>query len=307
MSNSGVPNHLSLPCLRGEAGDKPGEAEIVRGGTQNIGQAIRDAAEGLAPTSPTARLDAELLMAHALGVSRSDMLLRHMRDHVPDTFDTLVARRAAHEPVAYITGETEFYGRRFAVSPDVLIPRSDSETLIEAACDVAPGARTILDLGTGSGCLLLTVMLELGASSGVGTDASAQALVMAQSNAAALGLGTDRVRFAQRDWREAGWAERLNTFDLIICNPPYVEDEAPLDRDVRDFEPASALFSGSEGLDDYRILFPQLRSLMRPQATVILEIGHRQAAAVTELAEKAGFAVSLRHDLANRPRALVLS
>ncbi|MFL0355422.1 peptide chain release factor N(5)-glutamine methyltransferase [Erythrobacter sp. GH1-10] len=270
-----------------------------------VAEAIRAAAERLSATSDTARLDAELLMAHALGVSRSDMLVRAMRDPVPETFDTLVVRRQRHEPIAYITGRQEFYGRDFAVGPGILIPRGDSETLIEAAIEIAPHARSVLDLGTGSGALLITALLELDDASGVGIDVSETAVRVSGSNARALGLGEDRVRFLQRDWSEPGWADDLGRFDLILCNPPYVEDDAPLDPDVREFEPAGALFSGPEGLDDYRVLIPQLRKLMTENPVAIIEIGATQAESVSEIAEMAGFAVEMRHDLANRPRAVI--
>ena len=285
-----------------------------------VADALRAAAEALAPVSDTARLDAELLMAHALGLSRSDMLLRAMRDPAPEGFAALVDRRAAHEPVAYITGVAEFYGRSFAVSRDVLIPRPDSETLIEAALEWAGGRERlrILDLGTGSGALLLTLLAELPFSTGEGIDASAAAANVARYNARVFDaegllpregisreLGRHTIR--RRDWRIAGWTDRLGTFDLIVSNPPYVEETADLDPQVRDFEPASALFAGPEGLDDYRILIPQLRALMRPGAVAILEIGAKQAAAVSALAQAAGFTAELRRDLAGRARALLLA
>jgi release factor glutamine methyltransferase len=270
-----------------------------------VGEAIRVAAERLAATCDTARLDAELLMAHALGVTRSEMLLKAMRDPAPESFAALVERRAWHEPVAYITGTTEFYGRTFAVEPGILIPRSDSETLIEAALAACPNPRRVLDLGVGSGALLLTVLAERPGAQGVGIDASGVAIDVAGENAITLGIANPW-ELHLRDWRTPGWADDLGTFDLILCNPPYVEDTAQLDRQVRDFEPSTALFSGSEGLDDYRILIPQLRKLMNPGAVAIFEIGANQAAAVTALAEAQGFTVTLRRDLAGRARALVL-
>ena len=270
-----------------------------------VAEAIRAAAERLAATSDTARRDAELLMAHALGVSRSDMLLRAMRDPAPPGFAALIARRAAHEPVAYITGTCEFYGLTLAVTPAVLIPRGDSETLITAALEHAGARGRAIDLGTGSGALLLALLAQRERWEGVGIDASAAALAVASRNAAALAL-TQRSAWHRRDWRRAGWADDLGTFDLILCNPPYVEAAAALDPQVRDHEPASALFAGPEGLDDYRILIPQLRALMRPGAVAVLEIGATQADAVSAIAAAAGFAITLRRDLGDRPRALVL-
>ena len=271
-----------------------------------VGEAIRAAAARLANTSDTARLDAELLMAHALGVSRSEMLLNAMRDPAPGSFAALVERRAAHEPVAYITGWTEFYGLTLAVTPATLIPRGDSETLVEAALECMVQDGCALDLGTGTGALLLAVLANRAGWQGVGIDASAGALAVAERNAEILGLA-GRSEWALHDWREHGWAGDLGTFDLILCNPPYVEAGAALDAQVRDFEPASALFAGPEGLDDYRILIPQLRALMTPCGIAILEIGAKQAEAVSDLATASGFTVELRRDLAGRPRALVLA
>lgn len=270
-----------------------------------VGEAIRAAAERLAATSDTARLDAELLMAHALGVSRSDMLLRAMRDPAPDGFAGLVERRAGHEPVAYITGEAEFYGLTLKVTPATLIPRGDSETLIAAALDVAGSAGRTLDLGTGSGALLLAVLAQRPGAEGVGIDASPAALVVAEGNAAALGLGA-RSRWLVRDWHAEGWTDGIGTFDLILCNPPYVEEGAALDPQVRDHEPHTALFAGPEGLDDYRVIIPQLVKLLAPGGLAIFEIGAGQAEAVTAIAEAAGLSAELRRDLAGRPRALVL-
>jgi release factor glutamine methyltransferase len=269
------------------------------------GEAIRAAAERIASVSDTARLDAELLMAHLFGCSRSELLLTHLRAPAPPGFPALIERRMGHEPVAYITGLQEFYGLPFIVTPAVLIPRSDSETLVVAALEERPDALRVLDLGTGSGALLLAVLATLGKAKGVGLDASAAALAVAQRNAEALGL-RPQASFVLGDWHAQGWAAELGTFDLILANPPYVEADAVLDRQVRDFEPASALFAGPQGLDDYRVLIPQLRALMNPGARAILEIGANQAKAVSAIAEAAGFAVSLRRDLGGRPRALVL-
>ena len=270
-----------------------------------VGEAIRAAAEALAPVSDTARLDAELLMAHLFGVSRSELLLRHLRDLAPPGFPALIERRAGHEPVAYITGRQEFYGLPFIVTPATLIPRGDSETLVEAALALMPDAARVLDLGTGSGALLLAVLAYLREAQGIGIDRSAEALAVAARNAEQLGL-RPQAAFRQGDWHAPGWADTLGTFDLILCNPPYVEADAVLDRQVAEFEPATALFAGPEGLDDYRVLIPQLRALMNAGGAAIVEIGANQGDAVAALADAAGFAVDLRRDLAGRPRALIL-
>ncbi len=275
----------------------------------HIGAAIRQAAARLAATSDTARLDAELLMAQALGVTRSDLLLRHMRDPEPSGFAGLVDRRAHNEPVAHILGRQEFYGLDLRVTSDTLIPRGDSETLIEAArawfADRAPPAR-ILDLGTGTGALLLAALSLWPEAQGVALDASEQALAVALDNAVSLGM-PDRVAMRLADWRQAGWTEGLGRFDLVLCNPPYVETDAALAPSVRDHEPSQALFAGPEGLDDHRVLIPALRGLMADGAPAILEIGASQADPVGRLAAEAGFASTLHRDLAGRPRALLLT
>lgn len=270
-----------------------------------VGEAIRAAAERLSGTSDTARIDAELLMAHALDCSRSDMLLKRIRDPAPAAFAGLVERRAGHEPVAYIVGLQEFYGRRFAVGPGVLIPRADSETIVQAALDACSAPRRVLDLGTGSGALLLSVLAERSSSMGVGLDASPRAVAIATQNARSLSLPNEW-RFERRSWHDAGWSAGLGTFDLILCNPPYVEDGAVLDADVRDFEPGEALFSGPQGLDDYRALLPQMPELLNKNAVAVFEIDHKQAESVAKIAADAGFSSALRRDLAGRPRALIV-
>ncbi len=270
-----------------------------------VAEAIRVAAARLAAVSDTARLDAELLMAHALAMTRSDMLLRAMQNPAPARFGPFLERRMKHEPVAYITGETEFYGLRLRVNEHTLIPRGDSETLIEAALAQAGPQGRALDLGTGSGALLLALLAHQAAWHGVGIDASAQALAVAQRNAAALGLAQQSM-WLERDWTSAGWADDLGAFELVLCNPPYVEDDAVLDRQVRNYEPHAALFAGPQGLDAYRALLPQLGQLLLPGGVAILEIGATQAEAVCEFARSAGFCADVRCDLAQRPRALIL-
>ncbi|MBV1690239.1 peptide chain release factor N(5)-glutamine methyltransferase [Novosphingobium sp. G106] len=272
-----------------------------------IAQTLREAAAALEASSDTPRLDAELLMAEALGVSRSDLLLRHMDSTAPDGFAALLERRQNHEPVAYILGHQEFYGHDFRVTADVLIPRGDSEVLVEAALTARADAVRILDCGTGSGALLLAVLSELPEAEGIGIDRSVAALAVAQDNALCLDL-SDRAQMVQADWRQPGWSDLLGgSFDLILANPPYVETDADLAPSVRTHEPHGALFAGPEGLDDYCILIPQLPKLLNPGGIAILEIGHTQAEAVTAIAAEAGFAAKLHRDLGGRPRALELS
>ena len=270
-----------------------------------VARALRDAAERLADRSDTARLDAEVLMAHVLGVSRSDLLLRRMHDSVPAAFVQLVERRAEHEPVAYIVGEQEFYGRPFKVSPAVLIPRSDSETPLAAALEGTGDSGRVLDCGAGSGALLLSFLAEKPGWEGVGIDRSPPALAVAGENAARIGL-VGRARLIEADWHCEGWASGLGRFDRVIANPPYVEEAADLAPSVRAYEPAGALFAGREGLDDYRVLIPQMRALLAPGGVAILEIGAAQAQSVGAIAREGGFSTELRHDLAGRPRTLIL-
>ncbi|MDT0506675.1 peptide chain release factor N(5)-glutamine methyltransferase [Novosphingobium sp. MMS21-SN21R] len=271
-----------------------------------VAEAIRKAATRLAQTSDTARLDAEVLMAHALGCSRSDVLLRHMQADVPGTFDALVERRLAHEPVAYITGTQEFYGLDLIVSPAVLIPRSDSETLIEAAreafMDHTP--RRILDLGTGSGALLLAALSIWPDAESIGIDRSVEALAIASANGA---HHAPSARFVPADWTKDGWSEGLGTFDLILANPPYVELAAELSPSVRAHEPAGALFAGADGMDDYRLLVPQLPGLLSPDGIAMVEIGWTQGPAVMALVEAAGMTARLHRDLGSRPRAVEMA
>jgi len=269
-----------------------------------VSAALRDAAARLAATSDTPRLDAELLMAHALGVERAALLLDPSRFAVPAGFAALVERRLAHEPVAYIVGSRDFWTIRLSVGPGALIPRPDSETLIEAAVDHfgTEGPKRFLDLGTGPGTLLLAALAEWPKASGVGVDASEEALGYARGNAAALGFA-ERVEFRRGDWGE-GVAE---TFDLILCNPPYIAASEALMPDVADHEPAAALFAGDDGLADYRRIIPGLPPLLAPGGVAVLEIGATQHKLVGSLAEAAGFAAQCRQDLAGRDRALLLT
>ena len=271
-----------------------------------VSETLRKAATALAPSSDTPRLDAELLMAHALGVTHSDLLLRHMAGLAPAAFAALLARRQNHEPVAYILGHQPFFGLDFLVTPDVLIPRGDFEVLVEAALRARPDARSVLDCGTGSGALLLALLAQLPEAQGTGIDRSLPALEVAAANAARLGLSA-RARMLHADWDDAGWASELGgPFDLILANPPYVENDAALDASVRNHEPAGALFAGADGLDAYRRLIPQIPGLMAASGAALVEISAALAAPVTALAEAAGFAAKLHRDLANRPRVLEL-
>lgn len=282
----------------------PGPSSEGEGG---VSDNIRTATNLLTGISDTPRLDAELLMAHALGVERQDVLLDPARYDVPELYAHLIARRMVHEPIAYIVGYRDFWTLRIAVGPGVLIPRPDSETLVETCLDLARerGAgwpSRVLDLGTGPGSLLLAVLSEFPAATGLGVDISEQALAYARDNAAELGMAS-RTVFQSGDWA-AGIDGR---FDLILCNPPYIGADEQLMPDVADHEPAGALFAGADGLDDYRRIIPELPRLLVPGGVAILEIGATQHISVRQLAEAAGFAVACRQDLGGRDRALLLT
>jgi release factor glutamine methyltransferase len=250
----------------------------------------------------TPRLDAEVLLAHQLGCTRGDLLLNPDRTIDPQAYEKLVERRAAGEPVAHITGSRDFWSLTLKVTPDTLIPRPDSETLIEVALKLCrrPPVR-ILDLGTGSGALLLAALSEWPQATGLGIDASAAALAVAAENAQATGLAM-RAQFRLGNWGE-GLAER---FDLILCNPPYIAEDEALSPEVKAHEPASALFAGTDGLDDYRRILPQLPGLLAADSLAVLEIGHRQGPALLALAAEHGLSATLHQDLAGRDRCVAL-
>lgn len=267
-----------------------------------VREALTRAADLLSSVSDTPRLDAELLMAHALNVDRSTLLLRHMAAPEPEGFAALLARRLAHEPIAYITGTRDFWTISLSIAPGVLIPRADSETLVEAAVAHFEGRAParILDLGTGSGALLLAALNQWPDAHGLGIDRSERALEIAELNADDLGMD-ERARF-----RLGNWCEGLaGQFDLILCNPPYVETTADLAAQVRDFEPVSALYAGPDGLDDYRRIAPQLSPLIAAGGCAILEIGFEQAAAVTALLAAQGLKTTVKQDLGGRDRAVI--
>jgi release factor glutamine methyltransferase len=251
----------------------------------------------------TPRLDAEVLLAHQLGCARGDFLLNPERNFDPQDYEKLVERRANGEPVAHIIGTREFWSLTLKVSPAVLIPRPDTETLVEVALRLCahPPAR-ILDLGTGSGALLLACLSEWPNATGLGVDASLAALAVAQENAQSTGLA-GRANLQLGDWGE-GLSEH---FDLILSNPPYIAETEELSEEVRTFEPASALFAGGNGLDDYRRILPQLPGLLNPGGLAVLEIGHKQGPALMAMAADHGFTASLHPDLAGRDRCVALN
>jgi release factor glutamine methyltransferase len=257
--------------------------------------------------SPSARLDSELLCAQALGLRRIDLYLQFDRplDAAELTsIRELVRRRGKGEPIAYITGTREFYGRPFTVTRDVLVPRPDTETLVQRAVAflrARPGEQLrVADLGTGSGCIAITLAAEVPGASVIATDLSRAALDVARANASALDVDVAFV--------ECSWADSLNgRFDLIVSNPPYVttKELAAVDRDVRDFEPRDALLGGQDGLDGYRALLASIRKQVT-WARVMLEVDPRHADAVAALVSSVfpGATASPVPDLTSRTRVI---
>ena len=270
-----------------------------------ITRALADAARQLDPASDTARLDSELLMAEALHIDRDKLILAPPDRTVPERFWEMVERRKAGEPIAYITGRRAFWNIELHVGPGVLVPRPDSEVLIASAIehfDGNDGPTRILDLGTGPGTLLLAALDVWPKATGFGIDVSRQALAYASANARRLGFE------ARVKWLQGNWAEGLvETFDLILCNPPYVAEGAELGRGVSDYEPDEVLFAGREGLDAYRALAPQLARLLNRGGLAAVEIGHEQAKPVTKLLKRDGLKARVANDLADRPRAVLLT
>ena len=264
--------------------------------------ALQSATTRLAPITPDPRLEAEWLMAHAAGTTRSALLL-DLAAPVPPGFPALLDRRASGEPLAYVTGTAPFMDLGLAVGPGALIPRADSEMLIEAAADAVsarPPVR-VLDLGTGTGALLFAALTRWPGATGLGVDRSADALAWAGRNRAALGL-TARAELRAGDWLD-GVDQR---FDLILCNPPYVATDEFVDDEVRGWEPAEALWAGEDGLDDHRRLAATLRPALSDGGVAAVEIGWRQGEAAAVLYRAAGFVVTLHPDRSGRDRALLL-
>ena len=258
----------------------------------------------LASVSDTARLDAEILMAAALDIGRDRLLLDPPNVAAPAAFADMIERRAAGEPIAYITGHRAFWTIDLEVGPGALIPRPDSETLLAAAVEHfagSAGPATILDLGTGPGTLLLAALDEWHGASGTGVDSSPSALAYARRNAERLGLD-QRAAFQIGDWA-SGIHQR---FDLVLCNPPYVATEAELGPGVAEYEPPEALFAGADGLDDYRRLAPMIGGLLATGGLAAIEIGHDQGDSAAALFAAAGHPSTLARDLAGRARALLI-
>ena len=256
------------------------------------------------------RSEARLLLAHAMGVSQEDTISGRV---VPDDaalarFEAALLRRSRREPFAYIVGRREFYSRDFVIGSGALIPRPESETLVEEALRAFSDRDenlNVLDLGTGSGCLLLTFLAERPNAKGLGIDASETALAWASRNAKNLAL-SDRARFQLGDWGRSV-AER---FDVVFVNPPYVTtcDIQTLAPEVAVHEPASALDGGADGLDSYRRIAPELSGLLSSIGRAFVEIGEGQANPVTAIFQDSGLAVEgTAADLARIYRCLTVA
>ena len=270
-----------------------------------IARALDDATRKLSETSDTARLDAELLMAEALHIDRDRLLLAPPDREVPERFWQMIKRRSEGEPVAYITGRRAFWDIELHVGPGVLVPRPDSEVLLASAIehfDGTQGPSRVLDLGTGPGTLLLAALDIWPDATGLGVDVSRQALSYASANARRLGF-EQRVKLAQGHWASG----LLEKFDLILCNPPYIVEGAELGPGVREYEPDEALFAGSEGLDAYRELAPQLPRLLNDGGLAAIEIAPELQHAVSRLLGRDGLNAKVAQDLAGRARAVLLT
>ncbi|HUC62565.1 MAG TPA: peptide chain release factor N(5)-glutamine methyltransferase [Alphaproteobacteria bacterium] len=297
----------------------------------SLADAIESATGRLAAAGiPRARFEAMLLMESAIGLGRECLLAepaRALTQEETARLEALVERRAQREPMAQIRGMREFWSLDFAVSRATLIPRPESETLIEGALErVADrnAALRILDLGTGSGCLLLALLAELPRASGLGIDKSEAACGIARDNARRLGLEA-RARFQTADWTAPGFGDEIRAaashmkneaethagavvrFDLAISNPPYVADAEieALEPEVRDYEPRAALAGGSDGLDAYRALAPLVPALLAPKAVALFEIGAGQGREVEAIMRASGLgSTGVWRDLAGIERCL---
>ncbi|MEH3148462.1 MAG: peptide chain release factor N(5)-glutamine methyltransferase [Methylobacterium frigidaeris] len=286
-------------------------ADLVVAGATGRAEACRRAALRLAGRGiDTAVLDARILVLDLLGLRPADLVTAGdipVGETGARALDAALARRGAGEPVARILGAWEFWGLPFRLGPDTLVPRPDTETVVEAALSLHPapgGALRVLDLGTGSGCLLVALLSEWPRARGVGIDRSGPALRLARENARRNGVG-DRAVFAAGDWGAA----LAGPFDVVVSNPPYIAAAVidGLDPAVRDHDPRLALDGGGDGLDAYRAILAQAPGLLAPGGVLLVEIGYDQEAALAALAPASGLRVeAVRRDLAGHPRVVVV-
>lgn len=269
--------------------------ELLKGARQRLNAA------GVAGSA----LDARLLVQHATSSSHERLVAEpglQVSQEASRRLNGLLSRRLAGEPVSRILGEREFYGRRFAIGPTTLDPRPDTETLIEAAVGLAPRAPRLLDLGTGSGAIAVTLLAEIAQSSAVATDISTDALDVARNNARRHGVA-DRLSLVQSDW----FANLNEVYDMILSNPPYIRsgDIASLAPEVAKFDPKAALDGGDDGLDAYRRIAAGASDHLKPDGKILMEIGAGQAEPVAAVFSRHNF-VMLRHwrDLGGHIRCL---
>ncbi len=308
-----------------------GNASRVQVPGPSLAEAIESSALRLTQAGiPRGRFEAGLLLGHATGLPHERIVAdreRKLKQSEALHLDDLVARRVTREPMAHILGTREFWSLDFRVTREVLIPRPESETLIEAALELVPDRAAplrVLDLGTGTGCLLLALLSELPHGAGLGIDRSEAACGVAWDNGVRLGLD-GRARFLALDWNDAGFERRIRSlsldraadleprdgrFDLVLANPPYIPDRDidALEPEVRHFEPRAALAGGPDGLAAYRVLAPSLARLLTPEGAVLFEIGQGQGTDVAQLMTGAGLIPrGLRRDLAGIERCLVFA
>jgi len=279
--------------------------------TWTIAEVLREAAAELEHGGvPEARREAGSLLSFILGKDRT-FLISHAKDETDEDlvgrYREFVERRAAGEPLQYITGVQDFYGREFRVTTDVLIPRPETELLVEAALQIAGAAPFICDVGTGSGCIALTLLCELVNARAVAIDKSAAALEIAKLNAQKLSVA-DRALFVQSDCFDS-LDSREYEFDVIVSNPPYVAEKAlqGLQREVRDHEPHVALSPGGDGLNVIRRLIDEGPGFIKPNGHMLIEIGFDQGEAVERLINDSAWSLrEIRPDLQGIPRIVVL-
>jgi release factor glutamine methyltransferase len=272
-----------------------------------VAEMLDNSARQLEPVTDTPRLDAEILLAHALGRTRA-ALLASMRESIepPESFATMLRRRAASEPIAYILGEWEFYSLTFAVEPPVLVPRPETEHLVKAVLDfVNTRSATVLEIGTGTGCIAISIARNAPETVVTATDIRAQNLELASRNARAHGVG-DRVAFVQGDLFEP--VDPASRFDVICSNPPYVAegDWESLEPVITRYEDPAALLAGADGLDVIRRLVAQAPRFLNAGSRLAFEFGMGQDRSVNELLKEHDYRmIELIPDLAGIPRVAV--
>jgi release factor glutamine methyltransferase len=271
-----------------------------------IGDALDAAITRLTPVvSVDARSECFMLLSFATGRQVSSLRLNLDDQISPENlhvFEAAVAKRMEHQPISQIIGYRDFWKHRFIVTPDVLDPRPDTETLIEKAVEMGP-FESVLDLGTGSGCILLCLLAEWPGSHGLGIDASSAALTVARENAEALGLNT-RSKFAVGDWCN----EVSTKYDLVVSNPPYITKDAMdgLTRDVREWEPRMALTPEGDGLDAYRAIAATVQDVMKSNGALLLEIGFDQGQTVMQILLEHGMTgIQVFQDINGKDRVIL--